>query len=138
MSENVWCSPLSFGQYIYKIWLEIIYPYFEQMVGQIYHTNKANSFDTEAPFLDLNLSTTNGIVSSKIYDKQDDFNFETVNFSFFDGDVPRSTSYGVYISQLIRVARVCFNVDDFNNRNLFLTAKLSILVAEEFLTQCCI
>ena len=126
MSENVWCSPLSFGQYIYKIWLETIYLYFEQMIGQIYPTNKANSFDTEAPFLDLNLSITNVIVSSKIYDKQDDFNFETVvNFPFLDGDVPRPTSYGVYISQLIRVARVCFNVNDFNNRNLFLTAKLS-------------
>ena len=47
-----------------------------------------------------------------------------VNFSFLDGDVPRFSSYGVYISQLIRFARVCYNVDDFNNRNLFLTAKL--------------
>ena len=98
------------------------------MVGQTYPTelqlNKANSSDTEAPFLDLNLSITNGIVSSKINDKRDDFNFEIVNFPFLDGDVPRSPSYGVYISQLIRFARVCSNVDDFNNRNLFLTAKL--------------
>ena len=47
-----------------------------------------------------------------------------VNFPFLDRDVPRSPSYGVYISQLIRFARVCSNVDDFNNRNLFLTAKL--------------
>ena len=108
--------------------LNIDNPYFEQMVGQIYPTelqfNKANSSDTEAPFLDLNLSITNGIVSSKIYDKRDDFNFEIVNFPFLDGDVPRSPSYGVYISQRIRFARVCSNVDDFNNRNLFSTAKL--------------
>ena len=74
--------------------------------------------------MDLNLSITNGIVSSKIYDKQDDFNFEIVNFPFLDGDVPRSPSYGVYSSQVICFARLCFNVDDFNNRNLFLTAKL--------------
>ena len=98
------------------------------MVGQIYpaelQLNKANSSDTEAPFLDLNLSITNGIISSKIYDKRDDFNFEIVNFPFLDGDVPRSPSYGVYISQLIRFARVCSNVDNFNNRNLFLTAEL--------------
>ena len=80
--------------------------------------------DTEAPFLDLNLSITNGIVSSKIYDKRDDFNFEIVNSPFLDGDVPRSPSYGAYISQLIRFARVCSNDDDFNNRNLFLTAEL--------------
>ena len=97
-------------------------------VGQIYPTeiqlNKVNSSDTEATFLDLNLSITNGIVSSKIYDKRDDLNFEIVNFPFRDGDVPRSPSYGVYISQLIRFARVCSNVDDFNNRNLSLTAKL--------------
>ena len=104
-------------------------PCFEQMVGQIYPTelqlNKANSSDTEAPFLDLNLSITkNGIVSSKIYDKRDEVNFEVVNFPFLDGDVPRSPSYGVYISQLIRFQRVCSNVDDFNNINLFLTAKL--------------
>ena len=98
------------------------------MVSQIYPTElqlkKGNSSDTEAPFLDLNLSIIYGIVSSKIYDKLDDFNFEIVNFPFLDGDVPRSPSYGVYISQLIRFARVCSNVDDFNNRNFFLTAKL--------------
>ena len=61
------------------------------------------------------MSITNGIVSSKIYDKQDDFNFEIVKF---DGDVPHSLSYGVYISQLIRFARVCSNIDDLNSRNL--------------------
>ena len=93
------------------------------MVGQIYPTelqlNKENSSDTEAPFLDLKLSITNDIVSSKIYLQRDDFNFEIVNFPFLDGDVPRSPSYCVYISQLIRFARVCCNVDCFNNRKYF-------------------
>ena len=82
------------------------------MVGQIYPTelqlNKANSSETEAPFLDLNLSITNGIVSSKIYDiKWDDFNFEIVNFPFLDGDVPLSPSYGVYIFQSLFVLLEC-------------------------------
>ena len=58
--------------------LNIDNPYFAQMVSQIYPTvlqlNKANPSDTEAPFLDLDLSITNGIVSSKFYDKQDEFN----------------------------------------------------------------
>ena len=49
------------------------------------------------------LSISNGFVSSKIYDKRDDFDFDIVNFPFLDGDVPRSISYGVYISQLIRL-----------------------------------
>ena len=71
----------------------------------------------------MNLSITNGIVTSKIYDKRDDFNFEIVNFPFLDGDVPRSPSYVVYISQFIRFARVCSNIDDFSGRDLNL-AKL--------------
>ena len=98
--------------------LSIDNTYFEQMVSQISPTeiqlNKANSSDTEAPFLNLDLYIANGIVSSKIYDKREDFTFEIVNFPFLDGDVPRSPSVGVYISQLIRSARVCSNVDDFN------------------------
>ena len=86
--------------------------------------NKANSSDTEAPFLDLNLPITNGIISTKIYGKRDVLNFVIENFPFLDGEVPLSPSYGVYISQLIRFANVCSYVDDFNNRNLFLTAML--------------
>ena len=77
----------STSRYLYDL-LNIDNPYFEQMVGQIYPTelqlNKANSSDTEAPFLNLNLSITNGIVSSKIYDKRNDLNFEIVNFPFLD------------------------------------------------------
>ena len=54
-----------------------------------------------------------------MYYIRDDFNFEIVNFTFLDGDVPRSPSYGLYILQLIRFERVCSNVGDFNNRNRF-------------------
>ena len=64
------------------------------------------------------------IVSTKIYDKRNDFNCEIVNFPFIDGDVRRSPSYGVYLSQLIRFARVCSRVDDFNNRNTICLQRL--------------
>ena len=108
--------------------LNIDNPYFEGMVNQVYPSelqlNKANISDTEAPFLDLRLSVANWFVSSKMYDKRDDFDFDIVNFPFLDGDVPRRASYGVYISQLIRFARVCNHVTDFNARNKCLTAKL--------------
>ena len=77
--------------------------------------------DTEASFLDLHLSISDGFVQTKIYDKRDDF--DIVNFPFLDGDVPRSISYGVYISQLIRFARVSSQVDDFNTRNKVMSAK---------------
>ena len=86
--------------------------------------NKANVSDAEASFWDLHLSISDGFVKTKIYDKRDDFDFDIVNFPFLDGDVPRSASYGVYISQLIRFARVSSHVDDFNTRNKVLTSKL--------------
>ena len=98
------------------------------MVSQIYHSelqlNKANTSDTEAAFLDLHLSISNDIVSTKIYDKRVNFDFEIVNFPFLDSDVPRSTSYGVYISKLIRLARASSCVTDFDNRNKLLTQNL--------------
>ena len=88
------------------------------MVHSIYpaelQLNKANASDTEAAFLDLNLSIHNDIVSTKIYNKKDDLNFDIVNFPFLDGDVPRRPSYGVYISQLIGFARASSHVTDFN------------------------
>ena len=67
---------------------------------------------------------THCCLSSKLYDKRDDFDFAIVNFPFLDGDIRRRTSYGVYISQLIRFARASSNLNDFNCRNKALTAKL--------------
>ena len=72
----------------------------------------------------MNLCISNGIVSTKIYDKWDDVDFDIVNFPFLDGDVPRCTSYGVCISKFIRFARAASNLNDFNFRNKARTAKL--------------
>ena len=70
--------------------LNIDNPYFEGTVILIYppelQLNKAYSSDTEAPFLDLHLSLSNGFVLSKIYDNRDDFDFDIVNFPFLDSD----------------------------------------------------
>ena len=83
---------------------------------------------TEAPFLDLHLTIFYGFVSFKIYNKHGDFDFHIVNYPFLNGDVPRRTSYRVYISQRIRFARVYSHVNDFNGdfnaRSRCLTAKL--------------
>ena len=84
----------------------IDYVHFEQMVDWIYPgelpLNKVNSSDTEAPFLDINLSISNGTVSTKIYNKRDDF--DILYLPCLDGDVP----------PLIRFARAYSHVSDFN------------------------
>ena len=98
------------------------------MVHQIYppelQLNKANTSDTGAPSLDLQLSISNGFLPSKTYDKCNDFDFDIVNFPFLEGVVPRRSSNGVYTSQLIRFSRVCSHVNALNARNKCLTAKL--------------
>ena len=101
---------------------------FDNMVSQIYPSelqlNKANTSDTETALLDLHLSISNDIVSTKFHDTQDNFDIKIVNIPLLDGDVPRSTSYGVYISQHICFARASSHVADFNTRNKLLTQKL--------------
>ena len=77
--------------------------YFDQMVDRIYPTelqlNRANSSDTEAPFLDVNLCISNGTVSTKIYDKRDDFDFDIVNFPFSGWRCPPAyLIWGIHIS----------------------------------------
>ena len=108
--------------------LNIDNAYLEGMVNQIYppelQLNKANISYTDSTFLDLHLSVANGLVSSEIYDKRVDFDFDIIDFPLLGDDVPRRASYGVYISQLIRFARVCNHNTVFNARNKCLTAKL--------------
>ena len=101
-----------------------------RMVSQIYHSelqlNNTNTSDTEAAFLDLHLSImSNDIVSTKIYDERDEFHFEIVNIPFLDGDVPRSTSYGV--SQFIRFA----SLKEYQNIKSLLLASEIIMCAEK-------
>ena len=66
--------------------LNINYIYFDTMVSQIYPSElllyKVHTSDTEAAFLDLHLSISYDIVSTNIYDKRDDFDFEIVIFPF--------------------------------------------------------
>ena len=69
--------------------------------------------------MDLNLSTTNGTDSAKIYDKRDDFEFDIVNVASVMA--MSRTSHSVYISQLLRFVRAASNASDFNCRNKAIT-----------------
>ena len=98
--------------------------FFNSMVNRIYlselQLKKGQRVRCRGLIFDLHLTISDGFVKTKIYDKPDDI----MNFPFLDGDVPRSASYGVYISQLIRFAPVSSHADNFATRNKVLTAKL--------------
>ena len=102
--------------------------YFDSMESQIYPSEF--SLIKPIPLIQkprFSIFISNDIVSTKINCKSDE-NFEIVNFRSLDGDVARSTSTGVYISQvifqLIRFARASSHVADFNTRKKLLTQKL--------------
>ena len=102
--------------------------FFGSVVGRVcpsgLRLDGANVSDAEASFLGLHLSVLDGFVRAGVCGERGGFDFDIVDFPFLDGDVPRSASCGVCVSQLLRFARVSGHVDDFNTRNKVLTAKL--------------
>ena len=81
--------------------------------------------DHLADYLDLTfIIDSGGKLSTRLYDKRDDFDFHIVNFPFLSSNIPSGPSYGVYISQLIRYARCCSHYDDFRYRHKCLVDRL--------------
>ena len=58
------------------------------------------------------------------YDKCDDFDFVIVNFPYLSSNISESPAYGVFVSQLIRYARVGSKYEDFLFRGSSLVSKL--------------
>jgi len=80
---------------------------------------------TSVNFLDLTLTVDNNVIATRLYDKRDAFDFPIVNFPNLSGNVPNSQSYGVFSGELVRYARACSAVKDFNSRVLLLVKKLT-------------
>ena len=103
--------------------LNIDKSYFEGMLGRSYppdlYLNKAKASDTEASFLDLNLSFSNGFVSSNIY-KRGEFDFDIVNFAFWTGTFP---VIHLTVCTFLNLFDL-LDVTNFNARNKILTDKL--------------
>ena len=81
---------------------------------------------TEVCYLDTHITTgdTTTPFRISIYDKRDDFTFRIVNFPHMDSNIPANPAYGVYISQLVRYARICTSKVDFMNRLRGLSLRL--------------
>ena len=83
-------------------------------------TETAASFS----YLDCYLYIDNGNLTTRFYDKRDEFYFPIVNFPFLSSNIPSAPAYGFYVSKLIRYARACSNYQDFMERGKVLTTKL--------------
>ena len=103
---------------------------FNKHINEIYPSElilkNTTTTPSEKSYLDTTLSIGegNGTVRISVYDKREDFNFKIVNFPYLDSNIPRNPAYGVYISQLVRYARICNRKDDFIYRHRRLSLKL--------------
>ena len=59
-----------------------------------------------------------------MYDKRDNFNLKIVNFPFLNSNIPTRPAYGVYMSQLVRIGRICCDYSSFVKRHYIMTSKL--------------
>ena len=81
--------------------------------------------NTSVSYLDLLLSIgRDGQLRTSLYDKRDDFNIHITNFPFLSSNIPSSSAYGVFISQLIRYTRACSSYECFILRAARLSSKL--------------
>ena len=53
-----------------------------------------------------------------------DFKFDIVNFPFLDSNIPTNPAYGVYISQIVRLSRICCDYTSFIKRHYMMTSWL--------------
>ena len=108
--------------------LSINNKHFKKHISSIYpkelELKETTESNTSCSFLDLLLFNSNGELKFRVYDKQDDFNFDIVNYPFSDSCIPKKSALGVYVSQLLRYARICSFYQDFKEKSHTLVNKL--------------
>ena len=101
---------------------------FHSVIADIYPSKlqlkKTTECGTQLSYLDILITIENGKYSAAVYDKRDNFNFNIVNFPYLSSNIPSGPAYGVYISQLVRIGRICSNYTQFTWRHYKLTQRL--------------
>ena len=102
----------------FKIHLPLIYP--PELV-----VNASSDLPNAVNYLDLAIvADTDQNLDISIYDKREDFSFEIVNFPYLDSCIPRKPALGIFLSQLIRFARICSKFETFCKRSVNLSKRL--------------
>ena len=107
---------------------------FEEEIINIYPPEltlkKTTESNSTISYLDISISICNNKYVTEVYDKRENFNFKIVNYPYMCSNIPAKPTYGVYVSQLIRISRICDNYVSFVKRYRLLTEvwynKLSI------------
>ena len=102
--------------------------YFAEEIPNIYPAELVLKKTTESlavvSYLDISITIGNNKFWTSVFDKRDSFNFHIVNFPFLNSNIPTAPAYGVYISQLVRIGRICDEYSKFAGRNYAITSRL--------------
>ena len=97
--------------------LNEIYPNEMVVNGTNISTRKCN-------YLDMTISIFQGKFRVTLYDKRKDYYFNVISYPFLDGNIPNNLSYGVFISPLVRFAKINTIVNGFYSNMDDLITKL--------------
>ncbi len=97
----------------------------DAVIGEIYpkelSLKKSSEASNRVSYLDILISICGNKYATEVYDKRDNFK---INFPFMSSNIPANATYGVYISQLVRISRICDTFDTFCARHKLLTRRL--------------
>ena len=90
---------------------------FEEEIINIYHPEltlkKTTESNSRISYLDISIIICNNKYVTEVYDKRENFNFNIVNYPYMCSNIPAKPTYGVYVSQLVRISRICDNYVSF-------------------------
>jgi hypothetical protein len=115
-------------RYIDDLW-SANFPDFKTHLPLIYPPDLVINSSSNSPktvnYLDITITSDDySNLNFSIYDKRDDFDFDIVNFPYLDSCIPRKPALGIFLSQLIRYARINSKFEDFASRTLILSKRL--------------
>ena len=98
---------------------------FESVINEIYPSELILKKTTQncgiVSYLDVGIMVRNGHFTTTIFDKRESFNFRIVNFPFMSSNISAVPSYGSYMSQLVRIERICSTYNEFVKQNMAIT-----------------
>ena len=103
-------------------------PYFIEEISNIYPVElilkQTTESETKVSYMDIYITIVGQRFRTSIFDKRDSFNCHIVNFPFLNSNIPAVPAYGIYISQLVRLGRICDDYYKFARRNHMVTSRL--------------
>ena len=101
-------------------------PGFSEEISAIYPPELVLKKTSKDPLcishLDISITLSQHKFATAVYDKQDNFKFDIVHFPFLDSNIPTNPACGVYISQIVRLSRICCDYTSFIKRHYMMTS----------------